>query len=381
MNGRALVRAAAFALLVTGTFSGYAAAQDIDAMLAEAIGAFDRGQEDASLAKLKEILATAPSSEDAYRLVNAIEARKWARMLTREGEFAKVIMELMVKGRPTATRKVADKEAITALIAKLDSSDWAERMQAYRSLAADHGEYAVPYLVKRLSSDDPLRRAAAMSWLRKLGIQAVLPLIQTLEIENEMTTAAAATVLGQIGDGRAAPYLLCAATGKGMVAKVAKDAAARMGASGDPKAALLDLASRYYAGDVSVVDPFRGIYPVWRCIDGELTSHEVGRDTYSLKLAEEVCYDLLALDPVSLDTRVLLASVLLAQAAGQGAAGTEGEGGPEAALANAAVLATLQGAEVLDGVLRKAVAEGRPEVAAGAARLLGSVFPVPSRKR
>jgi HEAT repeat protein len=323
---------------------------------------------------LKEILAADPSSEDAYRLFNTIEARKWARMLAREGEISKVIMELMVRGRPAGARKVADKEAITGLVNELDSDDWAKRMAAYRKLAADHGEYTAPYLIERLGSDDPQRRAAAMSWLRKLGTQAVLPLIQALEIDNEMVQAGTATVLGQIGDRRAAPYLLLAATREGVVGKMARGAAARMGASGSANAAMLALAEAYYQRDIAVVDPFRGVYPVWRCIDGNIVSHEVGRDTYNMKLAEEVLYDLLALEPGNLQTRVLLASVLLAQSAGPGPVGTEGEGGPEAALANAAVLAGVGGAEVLEGALRKALADGRPDVATGAAGLLGDIL-------
>ena len=176
MSRRAAFRAAVTALFIVVSLSGSVAAQpDLDAMLAEAVSSFELGQEDAALAKLKEILAVEPSTADAFRLFNAIEARKWARMLTREGEISKVIMELMRKGRPKERAMIADKDVITALIADLDSTDWGKRIDAYRKLAADHGEYAVPYLVPRLGSDDPMRRAAAISWLRKLGVQAVLP--------------------------------------------------------------------------------------------------------------------------------------------------------------------------------------------------------------
>ena len=344
-------------------------------MVSEAVGLFERGKEDEALSKLKEVLAADPSAEDAFRLINKIEFRKWARMLAREGEIAAVIMELMHTARPAERAKVADKEAIRALIEQLDSDQWGERLAAFRKLAADHGEYAAPYLIKRLGSEDPERRAAAMSWLRKLGVQAVLPLIQALEIENERVQAGAVIVLGQIGDPRAAPYVLLTAGRSGIVGEAAMKAAREMGVDGAPLPRMLALAEAYYQRDRSVVDPFRGIYPVWRCVDGErLVSHEVPRDVYPLKLAEEVLYDVLAAQPENADARVLLVSVLLAEAAGVKAGSGDDGGSATSALANARVMAGVAGTEVLDAVLKKALNDGRPDVAAGAARLLGGML-------
>jgi HEAT repeat protein len=354
-------------------FASAGIAQDLDAMLNEAHELYQRGRYDEGLSKLRMILNQDPSSEDAMRLRDAIEFRAWAKMMIQGDAHAAVVKQIMELALPAAREKGGDRDAIVALVAKLDSGEWAERANAMRQLAADHGEYVVPVLLPRLESGSTDTRAAAMEWLRRLGTQSVLPLIQALEHDSPMIKANALTVLGQIGDPRAQPYI-AAYGAPGYPIQQVRDAAIRamadLGAGlfvGDAATQMLALAEAYYRGDKAVVDPFRAVYTVWHFADGNLVAHEVTRDVYHLKLAEEVLFDLLEMEPGSTPARVLLASVLIAQAEA-GRASDE-----ETALQNAAVLAAAEGPDILDQVVSKAIADGRPEIAAGAVRVLASI--------
>jgi HEAT repeat protein len=342
-------------------------------MLSEAIELHDRGQYDESLAKLKTLLATDPSSEDAFRLINSIEMRQWAVMMVKSGEHAAVIKQIFAAAKPASEAQAKDPEVIKGLIQQLDSEDWKARNEASIRLAADHGEYVVPHLLERLASQDSMRRAGAMEWLRRLGTQSVLPLIQALESSDPLVQAGAVTVLAQVNDPRSNPYVARMAAQEGMAADAARSIVGS-NVSGDAGPMFLDLGEAYYRRDTSVVDPFRSTYTVWSTGETGLMAHEVPRDVYHLKLAEEVLYDLINDDPNHMDAKVLLGSVFVAQAVAAEAAMSGEAAGPEAPLSNADYLAASLGADVMNGVVRKAISDGRPAEGARACRILGRLM-------
>lgn len=353
----------------------WAPAQDPEGLLKEAIDFYERGRDAEALDKLKAVIAADPSSEMAFKLRTSVETTMWARAMIKGNEHAAVIKHLFDLSIPAEKAKAKDDAAIGALILKMESGDVPERQRASLTLAADHGEYAVPHLVGRLKSDSSETRAQTMEWLRRLGVQAVMPLVQALEIGDPMIAANALTVLGQIRDRRAFPYVAAYAQAPASVPETVRAAATRalgrMGApSGDLPGLFLQLAESYYRRDTAVVDPFRATYIAWSCADGKLVASEVPRELYHLKLAEEVCYDILAWDPANMDARILLGSVLVAEQ--EAVAGSDPEG-PGKALAGATEMTTSLGADVMDGVLRKALADSRPEVAAGAVKALAKL--------
>jgi len=349
-----------------------------DGALATAVDLHERGKDVEALAKLKEVVNGDPSSETAWAMINSIDMKLWARMMTRSGEHAAVIKTLFNVSMPAARAKARDAAAIKGHVATAgdESASWADRSKAMTALAADHGEYAIPHMLDRLGSDDSARRAAYINVCRRLGTQAVLPLIQALEISNPNLQASALTALGLIKDARSAPYVAGFALGaeNGMVRDAARQALAGMGVSGltaEGVGGLFSgLAEAYYRRDTAVVDPFRSTYVAWSQAEGSLIAREVPRDVYHLKLAEEVLYDMVNWDANQMHAQVLLGSVLVAQhVAAGGAAGD----GPEAALSHAGEMAASMGADVMGAVVRKALADGRPAVAAGAATILGAV--------
>jgi HEAT repeat protein len=371
MRGTARLVAASVLFFV----SSAAPAQDAEALFREAIDLYERGRDTEALAKMREVLAADPGAELAWRLRATVEGREWARLLARGGEHAAVFQHFFSLALPAARAHAKDPEAIRALIARMEGGDWGDSQKALFQLAADHGEYAVPHLVTRLGSDSTETRAQAMEWLRRLGRQSVLPLIQVLDNPEPMIVANALTVLGQLRDARANPYLLLHASGSGpdLVRSAAQRALRDSGAASamDPASALLELAEAYYRRDVAVVDPFRATYVAWGADGAALISREVPRDLYHLKLAEEVLFDVLALHADSMPAQVLLASTMLAQA--EVAAGAPAEEPGAETLRRATELAWALGPQVLDATIRKALADGRPAVAAGAIRLLAAV--------
>lgn len=349
-------------------------AQDPAATLKEAIDLYERGRDEEALGKLKAVIAADPSSEVAWSLRNSVDFRTWARAMVKGDEHASVIRHLFNLSLPAEKAAAKDEAAIRGLIDTMENNgSFAERQKAAFKLAADHGEYVVPHLVSRLGSDSTETRAATMEWLRRLGVQAVMPLIQALELGNPMVSANALTVLGQIRDRRALPYVGLWANGPVSVDPLARSAAQRalsdLSSSGGVTD-FLGLAERYYQRDANYVDPFRSTYVAWGSADGKLVANEVPREVYHLKLAEEVLYDLMAVDAGNTEAKTLLASTLIAQHSLFKHAGSGEDAAPVKALSHTSEMIRALGPDAVDAALKKALADGKPEVAAGAIEVL-----------
>ncbi len=348
-------------------------------LLGEAVDLHERGKDTEALAKLKELLAGDPSSEAAWGLLNSIDMKMWARMMTSSGEHAAVIKAIFNLAMPAARAAASDADSIRAHLAKAgdDSASWADRQKAITALAADHGEYTIPHVLDHLGSDDTARRATYINVCRRLGTQAVMPLIQALELQQPRLSAAALTILGMADDARALPYIVGMAeyAENAMVKDAARKALADMGHGGGVEPAaiggmFLSLADAYYRRDTSVVDPFRSTTVAWSQADGALVAHEVPRDIYHLKLAEEVLYDMVNWNADQMGAQVLLGCVLVAQEVAANGAGGDG---PAAGLSNAGNMAASMGTDIMDAVVHSSLAAGRPAGAAGAVRILGGL--------
>lgn len=347
-------------------------AQDASALLQEARDFYSRGRDGEALAKLNEVLAANPGSEEAWELRSSLEFSEWAKIMAKGGQHAALASRLLELSIPAQRAKANDPDAIAELVGQLDSSDFAEKQRAMFTLLTVHGEYAAPYFIADLGSDDSMTRAAAMYRLGRLGREAVLPVIESMDGASPIAKGSAVTVLAQIGDPRGLPYVsLVAATDDGPAGALAREVAAANGiALGDPVEMHLDLARHYYLRDNKVVDPFRSTFVAWANVDGNLVAREVPKDVWHLKLAEEVLYDLLSVDPGNERGHVMLASVLLAQSVAGGVL----EDDASASLNKAEEMAAALGIDVLNAALALGVADGQVDVAAGAAHLLGKLL-------
>lgn len=380
MTQRGSLRASALLVLSLCLVATNGVAQDNKALVQEAYDLVSRGKNDEALAKLNSVLASDPSAEDAYALRNALEAKQWIDVSVASDKLGEVVTQLFGRAMPAAAAKTGDVAAIDKLLDEARTGDWAKKETALRTLALNHGEYAAVRLWSDLGHSENERRVQAIDWLRRLGADVSLPLIQCLKAGEPMIRANAATVLGMIGDHRAKAALAVAA---GDAEQIVKDAAAnalaKMGGAGAPVDEAVAVAEMYYRRDPRAVNHYRVVYPIWTLErDGDasqLVAAEVPRDLYHLKLAEAALFDGLRTAPDHMAGRVLLASVLLAEGEfGRGVSG-DGEGAPvAAACAQSRVLAAAQGPEVLGAVVAKALADGRSDVATAAVNLLGSIL-------
>lgn len=362
---------AAAAITFMAAFACATADLSAQEAMREVLNLVERGRNDEALAKLNEVLAKEMPSNEALALRDKLSSDEWIKVMIQNDRLGEAVMTLMNRSRPAEAQKTADPAAIKALVDSAMGEDWAARQKALLALKLNHGEYAVTGIWRALGSGDTNVRTMAMQALRALGDDAVAPLVAVMKGTDGPTAANAALVLGILKDVRAMPYLALAAAGAdGMV----KEAAARANASGD----LVALAEMYYNRDPMVCRHTRSSYVVWTTARAEgadsvdLVAREVPRDLYHLKMAEETLADALRRDRTNPKSAVLMISTLLAELDFAKNLGKDGEEGvAAAALSQARILASVTGTALLDEVVKKAVADGRVDVAAAAVGLLG----------
>jgi HEAT repeat protein len=275
--------------------------------------------------------------------------------------FARPLAERLAEA---SVRKSTDPARIARLLPSL-SATRAEQTYAIGQLR-EAGPYAVPALIQYLTSSglEPANRSAVAENLGELDRKAVPALIAALESPSAAVVGDVARALGRIGDPRAVPPLTYLAARKNPPtparAEVEEAIQALTGRSfaSQPVTAvrlLTDEAWRYhrhayqFPGDPIVVwvwDASAGV-PVAKSFPVREAEGYLG-----LRAAREA----LAVDPKDLDAQVALVSLALDH---------DPTGARPSALA--------AGPEVLGRVLRTAIADGRGDLAATAASLLGLV--------
>jgi len=291
--GLALVAAPAFA------FPNDEASDTFD----QGVEMLRRGRTEEALQAFQQVLAMDLSDDEAYELWKRTDAEIWLEMLTAEGELELVTKRLMSKARAGGEERRDDPEAIKALLAKINGDDAIERLMATRTLSAEHGEYAVQYMIMALNDQSPVeQRAVYMQTLTSMGDDVVLPLVAALDSPNAMLRRNVALTLGRVGDHRAAPFLARVAEldGDATVREVAKEAVVKCGGiESDAEAALNTLGGHYHMTSLMVMRPDQISDVVWRFEGGKLTSTEVPAYLYGQEMAKVAFYNALRVDPAS----------------------------------------------------------------------------------
>lgn len=308
---------ASLALFCSGSLASPLFAQDAQTKFREGLDFLKRGQDEEALSALREALAADPTQEMAYELWQETDSELWLKMLTKEGQFeliAKRFMHLADAGRKSLTN---DEDVIRALVAKLGADDRATRFAAQRELAANHGEFAAPFLIYQLGNqgnDDA--RTTAMVTLPRLGESVVPPLLEALETPDAYLRRNVVLTLGRIGDRRAMGYLAAIAESDedATVRTAASDSLQRWGSHGtDALGSLLALGEGFHSQHSSALRPHQLSDVIWDWTGSSLESVQTPRALYPHEMAKKAYYRALQLVPGSADALAGIARVTVAE--------------------------------------------------------------------
>lgn len=280
------------------------------------VEALRAGDDTAALRAFQEALALDPSHELAYELWKSTDHAVWLQLLSRGGELelsGRRLMELASLGR--AERK-PDPEAIKELLGRVYSQDVLERRKALAQLAAQHGSYAVPYMLPALAdAADDDKRVLAIGALTDMGDDVVPPLVAALSSPDAYLRRNVALTLGYIGDRRAAPVLALHAAGDAdqSARAAAAEALARCGGGKDALALLLEHGNAYRRLDPSVLRPYQIGEAIWEFQGDRLGYRSVPRALYAEELAAECFRRAIDLQPASVPAQAGLATALAAE--------------------------------------------------------------------
>jgi len=383
----------ALTLLMAGLFVLAPAVLGISNLLAqegaekaflEAVDLYQRGRDAEALAKLQEVLAMDPSQEEAYRMRESVEYTFWLDLMVKGGDHDLIARRILDLARLEDRAKADDGDAIRGYIADLASEDFPTRTRARLRLSADHGAYAVPYLLTALKETTEREvRIQLLYTLTEMGDQVTWPLVEVLRGSDADLRRSAIIVLGNVHDRRAAPSLLwhletgTLDAGEG---ELIEEALMKMGSGAGASARdeLLALAVALAHKDPNAIRDLTVHRPLWQWTDAGLVHIDVPPYLHPLLLAESRCYDALDVAPGDTEVLAVLANILFMErnaAETAAAAADESEEELDPRIVRIVNLAHATGGLVLDEALRIALAHDHGEVAVSCIDALAAVDP------
>lgn len=290
-------------------------ALDIDQDFKEGVELLRRGNDAAALNKFTTVLAADPSHQQAYELWKSTDHQIWLDLLVKGGQYELVAKRLMGLAELSRNERRDDKDAIRELLDDVESDDVLARRRALIELSANHGEYAVQYMLFGLgdaNNDD--KRVKYMHALTEMSTDVVLPLVAALSTKDEYLRRNIALTLGHIGDPRAAAALTHTANvdSDAGVQEAARVAAKKCGSNGDALALFLTLGDDYHKTRSSVLRGMDYSDVVWSYSDS-LVATPCSRQVYADELSKNAYHDALRVDSKSLEARAGIVRAYLSQ--------------------------------------------------------------------
>lgn len=314
------------------------------------------GQTQEALDALRAIVRDNPSHEEALQLMESADEDAFIRLRMEGGEFGQIAELILNRVRSEREELSRDEGAIADLVTTVcENDDLAERHKASATLVADHGEYAVPELVKRLASEDDVVLGRALVALRSIGRGATHALIAALESSNPAVRANAAAAVSNIGDRRAAASIAgLLRDEQESVRAVAGKILEKWGIRGDAVALHVDNARNYLNGTGIGMGERSDV--VWSWDDEAGLVHEdVPGQLYALELARKSALGALRADTANQEAQMLLAQSFLGQVAVIDSVGESGDLGDAADKRDGLRMAALStGPDVLGAALSDA---------------------------
>jgi len=349
-----------------------------------AIELLHRGRKAEALAQLKKVAAMSPDQKAAYELWKSRDYADWRDLLVQGGDFELVARRLIDLARVERKAMANDKDAILGLVKTATTSDdTTARRQAARTLASDHGAYAVPYILALLADGgDEERRILAMHTLSQLGQDAAVPVAEALKSDSAMLRRNAAYVLGNLGSahGIAALQHTAASDPDPVVKQAAAESLTRLNAQGSALSNFLAAGDAYWSRSDTALRRGESGDVVWDWKDGQLVGTPIPRALYGSEMSKRAFYDALRVDPSSI---AALAGLARAYVDGQTRIDALVAAGQDAGAWKDSVGSTLiavngAGVEALDLALTSAVQAGDAATAGALCRVLGPLASAPT---
>ncbi len=290
---------------------------------------FYEGRYEASYETFNQCLALRPSYRLALELRREAGFQFFVAALSKEGDLGFVLRKFLEIIEKKALIVEPDESRIKKYLEEIKSDDYRKKYMAVENLLSLVGQYCVPYCVETLGNrrnDDYRTDIIVLLW--RMEQDAVLPVIELLNSSDSFTRQNAAVVLGHIRDRRAVPALLARLEDTSEDEHVkgsAKDAVVEITREKDiaalPRAKkwYYELAQRYYYDDLAIIINDYKDWLYWFWVEDEQEPHrklayrKVDRFEFNELLAEEACYEALALDNAYDDVWTLLLCVLFAE--------------------------------------------------------------------
>lgn len=336
------------------------------------------GQAPQAVPYLRRFLDSQPDDATLREIRDRYGAKSMLRL--QDDPSTRPFVEKMITMLGEATRRHATKpERLSRFIGDLTKSREEQDYGVERLREA--GPFAIPPLVQVLQQPtvEGNDRALIISNMGRLDRSAVPALVATLDSAATQPKLAAdvAEVLGRIGDPRAIPSLTALAASP--TAPSPAPAAARRAIesitgqpfSSQPKTPtrlLTDEARRYHTHAIKFPGDSVVLWD-WDASARVPVPRTVSRTDAEGVLGQKLARAALAIDPSDRQAQVVALSLLLEKAIER-----EGFGNyPKADPSNTFSSAVAAGPGVLGDVLRQAIADGKPDLAAVAATALGKV--------
>lgn len=275
-----------------------------------------------------ECLALRPSYRLALELRREAGFQFFVQALSMEGDLGFVLRKFLEILEKKRLIHEPDETKIKELLENIKSEDYRKKYMAVENLLSQVGQYCVPYCVETLGNvraDEYRTDIIVLLW--RMGADAVLPVIEILNSSDSFARQNAAIILGHIRDKRAVP---------GLLARL-EDPAEDEHVKGSAKNSVLQIvkpsplpeepakrwyyehAQLYYFDDLSIIITNYKDWLYWFWVEEEerperkLAYRNVDRFEYNELLAEEACYEAIALDSDYDEAWTLLLCVLYAE--------------------------------------------------------------------
>jgi HEAT repeat protein len=278
---------------------------DLQRLFIQGVRAFEVADYEKAYDKFNEFLSKKPSSDLALKMREYAGYSFFVKALSADKDLAFVVKKILELAEIQVKIDLADEARIRELLDIVKEGPVMKRFKTMEIISSTIGHYVVPYCVEILGNrreDD--WRVNIILLLTRLGPDAVLPVIQICDSPDSFTRENAAMILGHLGDERAVPILKKLWEDPREHERVKREAKISLLKLTNKDASKLDpakvyyyrLAERYYYDDLSVVHSNYKDWVFWFWAADALHFRIVERFEYNELLAEDACYDGLALE-------------------------------------------------------------------------------------